>query len=80
MGRLRGAARSLSRPRRSTASLMKHVYNIAIRDGKADTNPVSELQMLRESSGRVRYLTDDEEGRLMAALSTDEDRQRLTVL
>jgi integrase len=36
--------------------------------------------MLREPSGRVRYLSDDEEARLKEKLATDEDRQRVTVL
>jgi integrase len=36
--------------------------------------------MLRESSGRTRYLFDDEEDRLMKALGTDENRAKVTVL
>src|SRR5437899_5430711 len=36
--------------------------------------------MLREPSGRVRYLSDDEEARLMKALPTEMDRDRVTVL
>ena len=36
--------------------------------------------MLREPSGRVRYLNDDEEARLMKVLASDADRQRVTVL
>ena len=43
-------------------------------------NPVSKIKLLREPSGRVRYLTDEEEGRLMAALPTEADRQRVTIL
>src|SRR2546427_3285724 len=61
-------------------AFLKHVYNVAIRDGKTEANPVSKLKMLRESSGRVRYLTDEEEARLMTALPTEADRQRVTVL
>jgi len=61
-------------------AFLKHVYNIAVRDGKTESNPVSKLRMLRESSGRVRYLSDDEEQRLMKVLPTDADRQRVTVL
>jgi hypothetical protein len=38
-------------------AFLKHVYNIAIRDGKTNSNPVAKLQMLREPSGRVRYLS-----------------------
>jgi integrase len=61
-------------------AFLKHVYNIAVRDGKTESNPVSKLRMLQESSGRVRYLSDEEEERLMKALPTDADRQRVTVL
>jgi integrase len=61
-------------------AFLKHVYNVAIRDGKAEANPVSKLRMLRESSGRTRYLSDEEEDRLMKALGTDEDRAKVTVL
>jgi integrase len=61
-------------------ALLRCVFNVAIRDGKTERNPVTKLGMLREPSGRVRYLTDDEEGRLMKALATDVERQRVTVL
>jgi integrase len=54
--------------------------HVAIRDGKTERNPVAKLGMLKEPSGRVRYLTDDEEKTLMKALATDADRQRVTVL
>lgn len=61
-------------------AFLKHVYNIAIRDGKAESNPVAKLRMLREPSGRTRYLSDEEETRLLTALPGVEDRARLTVL
>jgi len=61
-------------------AFLRRVYNVAIRDSKAASNPVSKLRTLREPSGRTRYLTDDEEGRLMKVLPTDEDRERVTVL
>src|SRR5262249_45744187 len=61
-------------------AFLKHVYNIAVRDGKTESNPVSKLRMLRESSGRVRYLSDEEEEGWMRALPADADRQRVTVL
>jgi integrase len=43
-------------------------------------NPVAKIGMLREPSGRVRYLTDEEETQLMKALSSDAGRQRITFL
>jgi len=61
-------------------AFLKHVYNVAIRDSKTDRNPVSKIKLLREPSGRVRYLTDEEEARLMAALPTEADRQQVTIL
>src|SRR5262245_20160624 len=65
---------------RGEFAFLKHVYNVAIRDGKTASNPVAKLRMLRESRRRVRYLSDEEEERLMRALPTDADRQRVTVL
>jgi integrase len=61
-------------------ALLRRVFNVAIRDGKTERNPVAKLGMLKEPSGRVRYLTDDEEKALMKALAADADRQRVTVL
>jgi integrase len=61
-------------------AFLRRVFNVAIRDDKASSNPVSKLKALREPSGRTRYLTDDEEERLMKALPSDEDRARVTVL
>jgi len=61
-------------------AFLKHVYNVAIRDGKTDQNPAARIRLLREPSGRVRYLTEAEEANLMEALTTDDQRQRVTVL
>ena len=61
-------------------AFLKHVYNVAIRDSKTASNPVSKIKLLREPSGRVRYLTEEEEARLMAVLPADADRQRIKVL
>lgn len=61
-------------------AFLKHVYNVAIRDEKVNRNPVAQLRMLREPSGRVRYLTDAEEIALREQLATDAERDRLTVL
>ena len=48
-------------------AFLRRVFNVAIRDDKAGSNPVSKLKTLREPSGRTRYLTDEEEERLMKA-------------
>jgi integrase len=60
-------------------AFLRHVFNVAIRDSKTERNPVTKLRFFQER-GRVRYLTDDEAPKLMEALATDEDRQRVTVL
>lgn len=59
---------------------LKHVFNVAIRDDKTDRNPIAKVRMLKEPSGRVRYLTDEEETRLLKALATEADRRRVTML
>jgi integrase len=59
---------------------LKHVFNLAIRDERTERNPVAKLKMLREPSGRVRFLSDAEEKSLREILATDEDQERLTVL
>lgn len=59
---------------------LKHLFNLAIRDEKTERNPVVKLKMLREPSGRVRFLSDAEEKSLRASLVTDENQERLTVL
>jgi integrase len=61
-------------------AFLKHIFNLAVRDGKTDRNPLTTLRLLREPSGRVRYLSDAEEARLLEKLPTDEDRQRLHML
>lgn len=61
-------------------AFLKRVYSIAIRDERTDRTPFARLKLLREPSGRVRYLTDEEEARLMEKLSTDADRDRVRVL
>jgi integrase len=59
---------------------LKHLYNMAIRDEKILVNPVAKLHSLREPSGRVRYLSPEEEARLIAATSKqDWDRIELAL-
>jgi integrase len=61
-------------------AFLRRVYNIAIRDGQVESNPVAKLKALKEPSGRVRYLADEEEQQLMTVLPTAEDRDRVRVL
>jgi len=46
---------------------LKALYNKAISWGKADKNPMNEVKLFREDSGRVRYLEKDEISRLVRA-------------
>ena len=62
-------------------AFLRRIFNVAIRDGQTEQrNPVTKIGMLREPSGRVRYLSDEEETRLMKAVASDDDRQRITFL
>ncbi len=49
-------------------SFLRRVYNVAIADQKADTNPVRSKMFFRENNARVRFLTDDEQTRLATIL------------
>jgi integrase len=60
-------------------AFLRHVFNVAIRDGKTERNPVARLRLFKER-GRIRYLTDEEQPKLMNSLPDDESRQRVTVL
>src|SRR5262245_55919292 len=51
---------------------LKRVFNLALKDGKLDRNPVREVRFFKEDNERVRWLTEEEETRLRAALG-DED-------
>ena len=42
-------------------TFLRSVINMAIADGKAETNPVLSRLFVKESNERVRYLTDEEE-------------------
>ncbi len=51
---------------------LKHLFNVAIADGKAETNPVKAVKLFRENNQRVRFLTDDEESALRQAIGEVE--------
>jgi site-specific recombinase XerD len=50
-------------------AFLKRAYNVAIADGLLETNPVRQVQFLKENNTRVRYLTDVEEVRLRAEMN-----------
>jgi len=47
-------------------SFLRRLYNLAIRDGLLDKNPVSRVKALTENNARIRYLSQEEEARLRA--------------
>ena len=51
---------------RELACLSK-IFNMAIVDGLTSSNPCREVKMLVEDNKRTRYLSEEEEGRLLAA-------------
>jgi integrase len=63
---------------RCTASL-RSVFSWALKRGKLESNPLVRLEKLKEhdSDVKVRYLTEDERKRLMAALDEREKELRI---
>ena len=55
-------------------------YSLAIDNGIVETNPCRKVRKLRENNERKRYLTQDEEGRLMAALTAGSAHLRPLIL
>jgi integrase len=45
---------------------LKHLYSRAIRDGQVRDNPVKGVRLFRENNARVRWLTPEEESKLLA--------------
>ena len=52
-------------------AFLRRVFNVAIEDGKADTNPVRSKMFAKENNQRVRFLTEDEEAHLRTAMRDD---------
>jgi integrase len=53
-------------------AFLKRVFNIAIRDGLAESNPVRPVKLFRENNQRVRFLTDEEDPQLRDAIGEGE--------
>lgn len=47
---------------------LRKVFNIAVRDGKLQFNPVCRLKLAKESKGKTRFLSAEEEAKLAEAL------------
>jgi integrase len=60
---------------------LRRVLNKAIRDKKLFSNPMAGIKMFRESAGRTRYLSPEEEKRLCEVLAIEHARWvRLAIL
>ena len=60
-------------------ALLKAVLSRAVQWGWLDKNPIQGMAMLKEPPGRVRYLTEDEERRLMEAMQSMPLLRRVVV-
>lgn len=49
---------------------LRHVMNVAVREGKLPNNPVLKLKMYKEPKGKTRFLSMEEEGLLLAKLGS----------
>ena len=47
---------------------LRHVLNKAVRDGKLDRNPFARVQLVKVRNGKTRFLTPEEESRLLEQL------------
>ncbi|MDZ4733675.1 MAG: tyrosine-type recombinase/integrase [Nitrospirota bacterium] len=47
---------------------LRHVLNKAVRDGKLDRNPFARVQLVKVKNGKTRFLTPEEETRLLEKL------------
>ena len=53
-------------------AFLKRVFNVAIADGKAESNPVRSVKLFKENNKRVRFLAPEEETALRKAIGEEE--------
>jgi len=53
-------------------SFLRRVFSVALANGLVERNPVNAVKFFREPSGRVRFLTEDEEPRLREQLDPSQ--------
>ena len=53
-------------------SFLRRVFSVALANGLVERNPVNAVKFFREPSGRVRFLTEDEEPRLHEQLDPSQ--------
>lgn len=56
---------------------LRHIFNMAIRWGKALVNPVKGIKFLKEPKGKERILTEEEEARLLETVRTSPKEKHL---
>ncbi len=47
---------------------LRHILNLAIRDGKLERSPFAQVKLPRVTAGRTRFLSPEEESRILKAL------------
>jgi integrase len=53
-------------------AFLKRVFNVAIANQQAETNPVRQVKLFRENNQRVRFLSDDEEQKLREGIGEEQ--------
>lgn len=53
-------------------AFLKHILNLAVKDGKIQRNPVCSVKFSPEPQGRLRFLSDEEIGRLKEAMTPED--------
>jgi integrase len=61
-------------------ALVSAAFSLAIRNGKATTNPVRGTKHVTENNARVRYLTDGEEDRLLKFIRSNRPGREAEVM
>jgi len=57
---------------------LKHLFNVAISDRKAEDNPVKRVKLFEENNHRLRFLSGEEEQALLEAIA--EEHQALIIV
>ncbi|MHB2020057.1 MAG: tyrosine-type recombinase/integrase [Candidatus Xenobia bacterium] len=51
---------------------LKRIFTLAVRDGKADRNPVAQVKLAKLNNARIHWLSDDEEAAQEAIYPADQ--------
>jgi site-specific recombinase XerD len=53
-------------------AFLRHLYNLAIKQGRAENNPVTKVKFLKEVPNRLRFLTPEEELTLKERMTAED--------